>query len=511
MLSDEILLAITGDPAWAERCENVAFNTYPAHYTADYKALRYLTSPNQPQSDHANKAPGVQNGGNMFEMNPHAHRCCQHNAGHAWPYFAENLWYASAGNGLAALLYAPCVVAAKVADGVEARIEEKTRYPFEDKIEFLISLPRAVRFPLSLRIPVWCDGARLSPNGQPLDGSDPAGRVAHLNREWHDGDRLILDLPMPVRVKTWTGNRGFVSVEPRPPTYSLQIKEEYRRHGGTPEWPAYDIFPASAWNYGLVLTGDAAKDFTVKTRSWPADNQPFRNETAPVQITARAKRIPNWTLDQRGLVQEVIQSPVRSAEPVEKVTLIPMGAARLRISAFPVIGEGPNARDWPEPKRTAFRPTASHCNESDTVDALSDGLVPQNSNDQGIPRFTWWPHKGGTEWVQYHFDKPRKVSAVQVYWFDDEPGGGCRLPSSWRVLARVALPGRSGRLQWCGRGEEQVQPPRVRPCDHRGVAPAGAVAARFLRWDPGVAGGVSRECRYDSRCWRAAAAAMPLW
>ena len=163
MLSDEILLAITGDPAWAERCENVAFNTYPAHYTADYKALRYLTSPNQPQSDHANKAPGVQNGGNMFEMNPHAHRCCQHNAGHAWPYFAENLWYASAGNGLAALLYAPCVVAAKVADGVEARIEEKTRYPFEDKIEFLISLPRAVRFPLSLRIPVWCDGARLQP------------------------------------------------------------------------------------------------------------------------------------------------------------------------------------------------------------------------------------------------------------------------------------------------------------------------------------------------------------
>ncbi len=42
------------------------------------------------------------------------------------------------------------------------------------------------------------------------------------------------------------------------------------------------------------------------------------------------------------------QSPVKSSEPVETVTLIPMGCARLRISAFPVIGEGPDAQPWPE-------------------------------------------------------------------------------------------------------------------------------------------------------------------
>jgi hypothetical protein len=36
--------------------------------------------------------------------------------------------------------------------------------------------------------------------------------------------------------------------------------------------------------------------------------------------------------------------------------------------------------------------------------------------------------------VHYDFDKPRKVSAVEVYWFDDTGGGSCRVPQSWKLL-----------------------------------------------------------------------------
>lgn len=98
MLSNEILLAITGNPTWADRCENVAFNSLPAAFTADMKALRYLTAPNQPQSDHVGKAPGIENDGPMYCMDPYDHRCCQHNAGHAWPSFVvKHLWYAAPG------------------------------------------------------------------------------------------------------------------------------------------------------------------------------------------------------------------------------------------------------------------------------------------------------------------------------------------------------------------------------------------------------------------------------
>ena len=149
MLSEELLLGITGNPIWADRCETVAFNTYPAAFTADMKALRYLTAPNQPQSDQASKAPGVENGGNMFEMNPHDHRCCQHNCGHGWPYFTQHAWFAAPGNGLAAVLYAPCVVAARVGDGTEVRIAEETRYPFEDTVALKLTMAKPVKFPPS--------------------------------------------------------------------------------------------------------------------------------------------------------------------------------------------------------------------------------------------------------------------------------------------------------------------------------------------------------------------------
>lgn len=349
MLSDGLLLAVTGEPVWADRCEDAAFNTMPATMTADLKALRYLTAPNQPQSDHVGKSPGLQNSGPMYCLDPHDHRCCQHNAGHAWPYFIQHMWFASSGNGLAALMYGPCVVSARTTGEREVRIVESTQYPFDDEVTFTFSGDGVGRFPLYLRIPDWCTNATIAINGEAQPARPAPGRFARILRTWQDGDRVVLALPQQIRLRTWTENRGAVSVDRGPLTYSLRIAEAPRQHGGTPQWPAWDLFPASPWNYGLVLTGDTAKDFEFKSEMWPDDEVPFRGDTTPFRIRARAKRIPGWTLDGTGLVRELIDSPLRSAEPEETVTLIPMGAARLRIAAFPVIGAGDGARDWPPP------------------------------------------------------------------------------------------------------------------------------------------------------------------
>ncbi|MBN2294557.1 MAG: glycoside hydrolase family 127 protein, partial [Pirellulales bacterium] len=78
---------------------------------------------------------------------------------------------------------------------------------------------------------------------------------------------------------------------------------------------------------------------------------------------------------------------------------------------------------------------ASHVHDS--LEALNEGVVPKSSDDQEVSRFTWWNHKGSKEWVQYCFPKPRKVSAVEVYWWDERRiGRHCRVPQSWKLLYR---------------------------------------------------------------------------
>ena len=60
--------------------------------------------------------------------------CCFSNMHQGWPKFAQNLWYASADNGLAAMVYAPSSVEAKVANGKTVTIKEETNYPMDGKV-----------------------------------------------------------------------------------------------------------------------------------------------------------------------------------------------------------------------------------------------------------------------------------------------------------------------------------------------------------------------------------------
>ena len=431
MHSFETLLKITGDPLWADRCEEVAFNSLPAALSADLKALHYLTAPNLVRCDAQSKSPELENSGPMLLFDPRDHRCCQHNSAHGWPYFTEHLWLATPGNGLAAVLYAPCLVKAKVAAGTEVTIAESTSYPFEDQIEFKIAAAEDARFPLYLRVPGWCRVPEVKLNGtaQTVEVTPPGYIV--LERTWTNGDTVHLRLPMNVTVKTWEKNDKSVSVSRGPLTYSLRMAEQWTRVGGTTEFAAWDVSSATPWNYGLVLDEkNPAASFEVEPHAWPQSGQPFEARSAPILLKAQARRIPVWKENDQGLIDPLQPSPAKSSEPVETVTLIPMGCARLRIAAFPTIGAGPDAHEWTVPKEPPVRASYIY----NTLAALNDGILPKGSNDHDIPRFTWWDHRGTTEWVQYNFEKSRAVTGVEVYWFDDTGTGECRVPESWRVL-----------------------------------------------------------------------------
>ncbi len=348
MLSDEILTRITGNLIWADRCEKVAFNSLPAAFSPNMKALRYLTAPNMPQSDKKSKSPGIQNGGPMFEMNPHIHRCCQHNSGQGWPYFAENLWCATPDNGLAAVFYSASNVTAKIGQGEDIIITEDTHYPFDGKIIFTVSTAQQVQFPLYLRIPGWGENPLIMINGKKVNVDAKPYSFFKIDRTFKDGDKITLSFPLKLSVKEWQHNKNSVSINYGPLTFSLKIDQQKVMEDGTEKWPAWEIYPASKWNYGLDLdTMDLTQSLEVIKKDWPSSNMPFTLENAPLEIRAKARKIPQWKLDENGLVEELQQSPAYTNEPIQTVTLIPMGSAQLRISAFPIaLTNKEKAHEW---------------------------------------------------------------------------------------------------------------------------------------------------------------------
>ena len=445
MHSFEMLTKITGAPVWADRCEEIAFNSFPAAMTPDLKALHYLTAANSVQLDARNKFPGLQNGGEMISYSPYeAYRCCQHNHGMGWPYYAEELWLGTPDGGLCASLYAASSVKARVGTGAgeEVSIEEVTDYPFRDTVAFKVSPPtEGAAFPLYLRVPNWCAAATVEINGQAMPAAAPARPDSYLvvkDRTWKTGDTVTLHLPMKVEVKTWEKNKESVSVDRGPLTYSLEIGMQGKPYGKmNAAWPQTEEYATTPWNYGLTLDDvkDPAKGFQVIEKSGPLADQPFTPETAPVVIKTQARQIAQWAQDPNGLLMPLQESPARTSEPVEVVSLIPMGAARLRISSFPTVSDAPTAHQWnaPPQAQAGLKGSASHVNDRDSTDALSDGLVGKSSSDETVPRFTWWDHRGTAEWVQYDFAGPRKVAGASVYWFDDTGHGNCRVPASWKL------------------------------------------------------------------------------
>lgn len=425
MYSDELLVSITGDRTWADRAEEIAFNSFPASMTPDLKGLHYITSPNQVQLDRANKAPMIENDGDMFRYNPYGYRCCQHNAAFGWPYFSEHLWMATRDNGLAAVMYAPSQVKAKVADGTEVTLIENTNYPFEDSIAISVLTTKAAQFPLVLRVPGWCDRPSVSVNGKALAAATNAGGWLVIDRTWSAKDHVMLTLPMRIGVRTWKENRNTVSVDRGPLTYSLKIGERWVREGGTDAWPAQEVYATTPWNYGLVFDAqNPERSFEVVERGKSAA-QPFTPDAAPITLKAKGRRIPQWKLEPNGMIGEAQPGPVKSSEPVEEITLVPMGAARLRISSFPQIGEGADAREWDGAAPMALASSAGHY---EPPSAALDGLVPANSSDRSIPRFVWT--QGGARWIEYRYSEPRPFSSAEVYWAGDS---GVSLPASWRV------------------------------------------------------------------------------
>ena len=304
----------------------------------------------------------------------------------------------------------------------EVHLSQETRYPWDGDVKLTVSPSGPAEFTLRLRIPDWARGelsstnlysyvdpgmppVTLRINGQEQDVEGLQDGFLELHRTWEEGDTVELHLPMPVKkVKAHPeveADRGRVAIMRGPVVYCLEETD----HSGDVKRIAVPEDADMTPSHRPELLGGV----TV-----------LQGSGRQAHLTENANGELEWS-DRKVQVTAVPYFAWANREP---------GAMRVWLPT------DLQALDLPEdPGITALAtPAASHCHDNDTVTALNDGVIPGSSGDESVPRMTWWPRRGDTEWVQYTFEEPRAFSGADVYWFDDRGRGQCRVPKSWRLL-----------------------------------------------------------------------------
>ena len=105
------------------------------------------------------------------------------------------------GDGLYVNLYAPAQVS-WLQGGSRCGLSIRTEYPFAGNIELRVSVPNPQTFAVYLRIPAWAAGAAVRVNGKSTPSFPEPATFAAIHREWRDGDRIELELPLPLRLQS---------------------------------------------------------------------------------------------------------------------------------------------------------------------------------------------------------------------------------------------------------------------------------------------------------------------
>ena len=320
--------------------------------------------------------------------------------------------YATDGDGLYVNLFAGSRARVKLGTN-EIQVVQATRYPWEGQVKLTLKPQKPQEFSLYLRIPGWCDGASLRVNGKAVPTPALERGYAQLRRRWKSGDAVELVLPMPIqRMKSHPrieANLGRVALMRGPLVYCLEGVDNNRRVRNV-------VIPSSA---------------TLRAETRTA----LLGGVTVIKGEARALQRAEWP--------ETLYLPASRAPGASAVefTAIPYfaNANREPCEMQVWMADAPD-RAVPAPRPTPVSeavPSASHTNRGDTVLALHDQIEPAHSADESIPRFTWWDHRGTREWAQYDLPKPARVSAVEVYWWDERKvNRHCRVPQSWRLLCR---------------------------------------------------------------------------
>lgn len=340
MFSMEELIGITGDPFYMDALERMTFNALPPQTTDDYNEKQYFQMANQIVIDRGVFAFTLpfNHGMNNVLGAKSGYSCCYVNMHQGWTKYTQHLWYKTQDQGLAALVYGPNTLETTINE-IPVTIDERTNYPFEDEIRFEISMEQSAKFTMDFRIPSWSNSSSITINGDPIEFSTDQ-RIVHIDRQWKDGDQVVLNFPMEIKVSEWAENSK--AVERGPLVYGLKLNEIWKEKNHKQEGKYFTVHTDSPWNYGLLQKQLTELDSLAKViRSPMKENFIWNLENSPLQIKIQAKQILDWKA-----VNGLAYLPVTGregfykgevSEELDTVSLVPVGFTKLRIMAFPVV------------------------------------------------------------------------------------------------------------------------------------------------------------------------------
>jgi DUF1680 family protein len=344
--------------------------------------------------------------------------CCPSNVARFIP-SVPGYVYAFKGNDVYVNLFLSGDAAIETASN-KIKLSQQTRYPWEGHVKIAVEPEKSEAFAICVRIPGWArneavpsdlyrfletrdEKVGLKVNGRSVSLDVQRG-FARIERTWQKGDTIELSLPMPVRrvitnEKVAT-NRGKVALQRGPLVYCLEGPDNDRQ--------VLNLVVPDDAKFKTEHRPDLLNGVTIITGKGRTAKR-----TASGDIALAGEKpftaIPYYAWAHRGRAEMTVW-PARLAQ-----------AARA------------------EPADTlayTSKTTASFVHQS--LEAITDQMLPTNSSDNSQRQLDFWPHKGTTEWIQFEWDRRHKLSTVKVYWFDDTGRGECHLPQSWRVLYRDA-------------------------------------------------------------------------
>jgi uncharacterized protein len=108
--------------------------------------------------------------------------------------------YYRAGKGVAVNLYTASSAKLELDDGLSLAVRQETDYPTSGNVTIGLEPSKPATFPLLVRIPRWCSGARVLVSGKVVEKAAPAGAFYTIERTWNRGDQVQLEMPMPLRL-----------------------------------------------------------------------------------------------------------------------------------------------------------------------------------------------------------------------------------------------------------------------------------------------------------------------